>query len=391
MRNQILFVDDEPKFLDGVRRMLHSQEDIWDMRFARSVDEALEELRENNFDMVISDVNMPDKDGFQFLEILAESESTKDIPVVILTGTGEHDLKRKALARGATDLLNKPVVPEDLLARIRSVLQLKSYQDQLKDQNRILEEKVQERTAELEESRLDVILRLGKAAEYRDEETGNHILRVGSYCRVLAEELGMECASVELIFLASPLHDIGKIGVPDSILLKKGRLKPSERKVMQQHCHIGADILLQQPSGMKNFLIWRTKYSDTRSARSENPLLQMATTIALSHHEKWDGSGYPQALQGEQIPLPGRIVALADVYDALRSTRPYKEAFSEDETLAIMRDEAVSHFDPMVFAAFEDAIGVFGSIHKMFGDDESQKEAIYSAAEREFFSELAGK
>ena len=373
MKSKILFVDDEPKFLSSLQRMLHNQEEIWDMRFAQSVDEALEKLHENDFDIVISDVNMPDKDGFQFLETLAASELTKDIPVIILTGVGEHALKRKALARGATDLLNKPVEPEDLLARLHSVLRLKSFQDQLKNHNQVLEEKVRERTAELEASRLDILLRLGKAAEYRDEETGNHILRVGCYCRTLAEELDMVPEFVELIFLASPLHDIGKIGIPDNILLKQGKLTASERNIMERHCAIGVEILQQEPNGMKTFLNWGRK-NGLEPPVFENPILVMASTIALSHHEKWDGSGYPKGLKGEDIPLAGRIVALADVYDALRSERPYKPAYSEIKTLAIMAEQAARHFDPMAFSAFKNMTEMFGSIHERFSDEMAEVE-----------------
>jgi len=368
MKSKILFVDDEPRFLAALDRVLHSQQSIWEMKFARSVDEALEALRENDFDAVISDINMPEKDGFQLLDTLAASASTQDIPVVILTGAGDHNLKRQALTRGATDLLNKPVEPEDLLARLHSVLRLKSFQDQLKNHSRLLEEKVQERAAALEATRLDILLRLGKAAEYRDEETGNHILRVGCTCRTLAEELDMTPEFVELIFLASPLHDIGKIGIPDKILLKPGKLTASERNIMEQHCAIGLDILQQEPSGMKAFLNWGRK-NGSEPPVLENPILAMASTIALSHHEKWDGSGYPRGLKGEEIPLAGRIVAVADVYDALRSERPYKPAYSEVKTLAIMAEQTGRHFDPMVFSAFKNVAEMLGSIHERFSDE----------------------
>ena len=366
MKSKILFVDDEPKFLVALQRMLHSQKDIWDMRFAQSVDESLEVLREDDFDMIISDVDMPGKNGFQFLEILTASDSTKDIPVVILTGAGEANLKRKALERGATDLLNKPVEPEDLLARIGSVLQLKSYQDQLKDQNRILEEKVRERTGELEASRLDILLRLAKAAEYRDEETGNHTLRVGHYCKILAEELGMGQEFVETISLASPLHDIGKIGIADGILLKPARLTDSEREIMETHCVIGSDILQQQPKGVESLLSTVTHILPLGG--QDNQLLIMAAEIALCHHEKWDGGGYPQALEGQDIPLSARIVALADVYDALRSERPYKPAYSEAKTIAMITEGAGGHFDPMVSEAFEKMTEMFASVYEELSD-----------------------
>ena len=301
MNKRILFIDDEPNFLEGLKRMLHRQCNVWDVYSTHSVDAALDEISKVAFDAIISDVTMPGKDGFELLRILKDSETTKDIPVVILTGRDDHNLKSRALEMGATDLLSKPVNHEDLLARLNSVLRLKSYQDELKDQNKILDRKVKERTAELEESRLDIILRLGKAAEYRDEETGNHILRVGCYCRALAEELDMACNFVEMIFLTSPLHDIGKIGIPDKILLKSGELTPAERKIMERHCIIGADILRKDTESMNPYLKWHRNKSTLKSR--DNFILDMASTITLYHHEKWDGSGYPKGLQGQDIPL----------------------------------------------------------------------------------------
>jgi response regulator RpfG family c-di-GMP phosphodiesterase len=365
VKKNILFVDDEHSFLAGLKRMLHDQHREWEMYFANGVDEALGEINKIAFDTVVSDISMPGKDGFELLRTLQESEATRDIPIIILSGRDEHDLKRRALQQGAADLLNKPINREDLLARLNSVLRLKSYQDELKNQNEILDHKVKERTAELEESRLDIILRLAKAAEYRDEETGDHIIRVGCYCRAIAEELQMEREFVEMIFLTSPLHDIGKIGIPDTILLKPGKLTPLERSIMEQHCAIGFEILQQEPNGLKPFLEWHRNHSVLE--RIDNTILEMASTIALYHHEKWDGSGYPKRLKGENIPLAARITALADVYDALRTERPYKSAYSEGKTLAIMKEEK-KHFDPMVFAVFETVTDIFCSIHNQFSD-----------------------
>jgi len=369
MKKHILFVDDEPNVLKGIERMLHSQRDEWVLNSAQSVDAALDLTAKAAFDAVVSDISMPGKDGFELLRILHESDTTKDIPVIILTGNKEHSLKRRALEMGATDLLNKPVTREDLLARLRSVLRLKSYQDDLKAHNNLLEQKVRERTAELEESRLDIILRLGKAAEYRDEETGNHILRVGCYCRVLAEELGMTPDFIEMIFLTSPLHDIGKIGIPDNILLKPGKLTLDERSIMQEHCAIGAQLLSEEINSLHLFLVEREAVPrEKRPAGKDNPLLQMASTIALTHHEKWDGSGYPNGLAGQAIPLVARIVAVADIYDALRSMRPYKPSCSEEETRKIMKDECRKHFDPLVFAAFEKTTKDFTLINDHYSD-----------------------
>ncbi len=366
LKKRILFIDDEPNFRDSLKRILHRQQQIWEMHYAPSVEEGLRQIGEQPFDAVVSDVSMPGKDGFALLTALQQSEKTSDIPVIILTGNGEHSLKRRALEMGATDLLSKPINSEDLLARLHNVLRLKAYQDELKQQNDTLEHKVRERTAELEESRLDIILRLGKAAEYRDEDTGNHIIRVGCYCRTIAEELQMEHDFIEKIFLTSPLHDIGKIGIPDSILLKRGKLTPEEFQVIETHCRIGQEILLQDPKGLKPFLELHRNHM--LAHKMHNPILKMAADIALYHHERWDGSGYPCRIRGTDIPLAARIVALADVYDALRSFRPYKPGFSEEKTLSILQEEKGSHFDPMVYAAFEKVIDQFRAIHEHFSD-----------------------
>ncbi len=352
-KKQILFVDDDPAFLHGLRRLLFSQRKVWEMNFVLSADEALEETRRLHYDLIISDVGMPGKDGFELLGMLREKEHTQDIPVIILTGGDETSFKRRALDMGATDLLNKPVSQEDLVARIWNALRLKSYQDELKLQKSLLENKVQERTAELEDSRLEIIWRLARAGEFRDKETGNHIIRVGYISYILADQLGMDEDFKKLMFVTSPLHDIGKIAVSDIILLKPGKLTPEERTAMQTHTTIGAE-LLRPDARQKNALraICTPNYHQA-AAKAENPLLRMAAIIALRHHEWWDGTGYPGGLKGDAIPLEARIVALADVYDALRSQRPYKPPMSEEKALAIMQEESLRHFDPMVYDAFQ--------------------------------------
>jgi len=347
----ILLVDDEQNCLEGLRRILHRFCPGWVMCSTHSVDAALERIAGAAFDAIVSDIRMPGKDGFELLRILKSTPKTRDIPVVILTGSGETTFKGKALEMGAADLLNKPVCAEDLLARLRNVLRLKEFQDELKQQNETLDRKVKERTAELEASRRDVIWRLGLAAEYRNEETGRHILRVGLFSRILAEEVGMTADYVETILLASPLHDIGKIGIPDAILLKPGSLDEEEWAIMKNHCQIGSSLLCDTPELSIEF---RSEYSDNAGGVStDNPIMRMAGEIALTHHERWDGSGYPHHLVGEAIPLSGRIVGLMDVYDALRSERPYKPSFSEDASVEMIREQAGRQFDPMLCAAFE--------------------------------------
>lgn len=368
MKKRILFVDDEPSVLDGLRRMLRDERGRWQMSFVGGADEALSAMRETGFDAVVSDVNMPVKGGFALLAEMRRDARTQDIPVIILTGREESSIKRQALDMGATDLLNKPVDPQDLVARIRSVLRLKSCHDELKSHNEILEQRVNERTAELAASRLDIIWRLGKAAEYRDEETGNHVVRVGYYCRTLARAMGMEPDFAETLFLASPLHDIGKIGIPDSILLKRDVLSDPEWEVMKRHCQIGGAILQNDPRP-RSTRPASLGESAAPFARSRNPMLAMAASVALTHHERWDGTGYPAGLEREQIPLESRIVAVADVYDALRSERPYKRAQTEAESFDIIASESGRQFDPEVYTAFEGVADEFASIRAELADD----------------------
>jgi putative two-component system response regulator len=246
-------------------------------------------------------------------------------------------------------------------------LQIKSQQDELKAYGKSLELLVAERTQELADSRLDVLWRLGKAAEYPDEDTGQHIVRVSLYSLTLAEALGFERQTSENLFLTSPLHDAGKIGIPDGILLKPGKLNEIECAVMQRHCEIGAQILCDESLGMRSYLQLQGRKGDID--HQTVPILQTAATVAMSHHERWDGAGYPRGLAGETIPLEGRIVALADVYDALSSKRPYKEAFPEEDMVATLKCEAGRHFDPAVHAAFERVAETFREIRHTYTDE----------------------
>ncbi len=369
MKRRILFVDDEPHVLDGLRRMLHAERDRWEMSFVDGARAALDQMRAASFDAVVSDVNMPGKDGFALLVEMRTDERTQDVPVIILTGRYEGDIKRRALDLGATDLLSKPVDPQDLIARLRNAIRLKEYQDELKAQNVILELKVEQRTAELADSRLDIIWRLGKVAEHRDEQTGNHVVRVGCYCRVIAETLGADHEFVEMLLLTSPLHDIGKIGIPDAVLLKPGPLSEDEWDVMKRHCAIGAEILREDSKVMNAFLAWRGGRTCGHNGNGQNPILRTASSIALTHHEWRDGTGYPTGLAGENIPLESRIVALADAYDALCFERPYKPALPEAEALRIIRNEVGRHFDPQVHAAFEKSITELRAIQTELRDE----------------------
>lgn len=371
MKPQIVLVDDDRRVLESLQRTLrpHSQ---WQVRTFECPREALAYLQAEGADTIISDLRMPFIDGLQLLGLLQQSPQTRDIPFVILTGQSDSDLRRKALELGATDLLNKPADPEDVVARIRSALRLKSYQDELKHQNEVLEERVRVRTAELAESRLEVIWRLAKAAEFRDEDTGNHVMRVASYCRAIAEKLGCERDFVERLFLTSPLHDIGKIAVPDSILLKPGKLTDVEWVVMRSHAELGAKILQDDSKARQ---IFHQFDGQENSASRRDPLIEMAANIARTHHEKWDGSGYPRGLAGEEIPLEARIVAVADVYDALTSARPYKQPMSPEKSMSIIHEGAGKHFDPTVVTAFDACFDEIRSIQVRLADRKTEEVA----------------
>ncbi|MGI9456239.1 MAG: HD domain-containing phosphohydrolase [Aeoliella sp.] len=368
MKRRILFIDDEQNVLDSLKRLLWSQRDEWDLTFISSSLAAWNELQVTPYDVVVSDVRMPDLTGIQLLERMQRTDSTRDILVIMLTGETDRSLKRKALDLGATDLLNKPVGGEDLLARLRSALRLKSFQDELKAHNEQLEQTVQKRTRELVASRIDVIWRLGKAAEYRDEETGNHVVRVGCFSRTVARELGLNGEFVDNLFLGAPLHDLGKIGIPDRILLKPGKLNETEWQIMRRHSTIGAEILRDEGKVKRVAAMFGGLQQDAASLNIENPILETASSICLTHHEKWDGSGYPSGLAGESIPLESRIVAIADVYDALRSQRPYKRPFSLEESLAILAQNVGKHFDPEVHAAFVSSIDTILAIEEELND-----------------------
>jgi len=366
-KRRILFVDDEIRVLDGLRRLLRGERGDWEMTFVDGVERALEVLEEADQDAVVSDFNMPIRDGLDLLRSIRMNPRTKDVPVVILTGNGEPEIKRRALDGGATDLLNKPIEKGDLLARLRSVLRLKDHMDEIKSSRNLLEQRVRERTAELEYSRAEVIWRLGKAGEFRDSDTGFHVVRVGLYARTLAETMGLESAHAEEIFLSAPLHDIGKIGIPDRILLKPGKLDPEEWEIMKTHATIGGQILRAKPVAQEHT---RTLNSLARlDDVISNPFAEVGAVIAENHHENWDGSGYPFGRVGEEIPISARITSVADVFDALCSKRPYKKAFSEDEVLRMMRQAAGNKFDPEVCKAFEDSLDDFREIRSNFRDD----------------------
>jgi len=279
-------------------------------------------------DLVLLDVHMNGKDGFQVLEeiIAPDSDESERVPVLMITADDSPHIKRRALALGAKDFLSKPYDSAEVLLRIRNLLETRFLYRKLRRQNTELEQKVTERTRELEQSQLEVLDRLAVAVEFRDDDTGNHTKRVAQVSAMLGEAIGLESATLELITRAAPLHDIGKVGIPDSILLKAGPLTGEEFEIMKTHTVIGARML----------------------SKGRSELVRFSQRIARSHHEWWDGSGYPDRVSGKSIPLEARIVAAADFLDALTHDRPYRPAWGIEETLAEIKRRSGSHFDPTI-------------------------------------------
>jgi putative two-component system response regulator len=291
----------------------------------------LEQLEEIDPDVICLDLHMPGKDGFTVLEEIRGSlPSLRQVPVLVFTADVSIPSRQKALELGANDFLNKPGEAIEIVLRVRNFLRTRKLYKELESYSLDLENKVQRRTLELYEATEDCLWRLARASEYRDDDTGEHTIRVGVVSSRIARHLGLGAEEVDMIRRAAPLHDIGKIGIPDSILLKPGKLTPEEYAVMRSHVKIGASLL----------------------AGSSSKLMLMAEKIALTHHERWDGTGYGLGLSGDEIPLPGRIVAVADVYDALIHDRPYKQAWPQEKAVAEIRSQAGKHFDPQVVEAF---------------------------------------
>ena len=360
----ILVIDDE----DGLRRSLCAYlEDLgYDTIDAANGKEGLAALRASLSDLaaVIVDLNMPVLDGYGFLD-QARVEAP-ELPIIVLSGVGVVDDALHAVRLGAWDFLTKPLHNFSVLQHTLNKVMEKA---RLIRENRIyqtsLEQLVHERTAELERTRRQIMHRLSRAAEYKDNETGHHVIRVGEIAAVLALALGLSETDCANLRDCAPLHDIGKIGIPDEVLLKPGKLDPQEWKIMQQHCMFGCEIL--GPLTSKEEAHSSCEQWDTRDAGG-NELLDLARTLALLHHERWDGSGYPFGLAGEAIPLAARIVAVVDTYDALASERPYKEAFPEEKCLAIIRESSGSHFDPEVVKAFFANIDHIRTIRRQWHD-----------------------
>ncbi len=291
---------------------------------------ALEWVRSNNADLVLTDFKMPHMDGVELTQWIRQIPACADVPVVVITCVDDKAVRYRALEAGATDFLSKPIDHYECRARCRNLLQMRHQQSIIRDRAHWLEAEIRETTQALKLRERETLFRLARAGEYRDQVTGNHVLRMARYVRLTADSLGLERDQAEILEHAAPMHDIGKIGVPDRVLLKPGRLSEEEWQIMMSHTRIGYEILRDSPSFY----------------------LKAGAIIALHHHERFDGSGYPQRLAGDRIPLEARIVAVADVFDALISQRPYKEPWPHERVLEYLQAERGRQFDPECVNAF---------------------------------------
>jgi putative two-component system response regulator len=326
----ILIVDDEHANVRLLQRLLE-REGYTRVLGTSDSSLALDLFRAHSPDLVLLDLRMPPPDGYAVLEQLtAELAPGEILPIVVLTAEMEPAARKRALSAGAADFITKPFEPFEILLRIGNLLRTRQLHLELQQRNRFLEDRVLERTAELAAAQAEMLQRLAQAVEARDGETGEHTRRVGENSGMLAEAMGLPLERAELIRRAAPLHDVGKIGIPDTVLLKPGPLTAAEVAVVKTHTTIGARIL----------------------ARSQSPLVRMAEQIALSHHEQWEGAGYPRGLRGDEIPLEGRIVAVVDVFDALSHDRPYRPAWPMERVLEAIRWGTGTHFDAAAADAF---------------------------------------
>jgi putative two-component system response regulator len=323
---------------------------------------ALQRLETESPDVVLLDIMMPEVSGIEVLTILRSRPATRHTPVLILSASNDRDTRLEALELGATDFLEKPVDRVELIVRLRNSLSLKAHHDRLEQYSERLEEAVKQRTTELAASRLEVVHCLARASEFRDDITGRHVFRVGRFAGLIGLELGMTGQQAHLLELAAQLHDVGKIAVPDGILLKEGKLEPEEYAVMKKHCSLGTRVFQKMdPSQWVAFREHATLGGELLGS-AQSPLIRLASRIALTHHEWYNGDGYPLGLSGDDIPLEGRITAVADVFDALASRRPYKPAYPVSKCFDILEENRGTQFDPMVLDAFlarrEDVIEV---------------------------------
>ncbi len=333
----ILIVDDTPNNLDLLGGILREN---YRVKTALRGEVALKIAKSDTPpDMILLDIMMPEMDGYEVCRQLKADPKSAHIPVIFITAKNEVEDETKGLEIGAVDYITKPINPALVSSRVATHLALYNQQ-------RELENLVDQRTQEIDETRLAIIQRLGRASEYKDNETGLHVIRMSYYAKLIAEKMNMPSQWCELLFNASPMHDVGKIGIPDRIILKPGKLDKDEWDMMQRHPEFGAEII----------------------GELESDLLKLSYDIALTHHEKWNGKGYPNGLKADEIPVAGRIVAVADVFDALTSERPYKNAWTVERAVDLIQSEAGEQFDPVVVEAFNQALDSCLEIKEKFAE-----------------------
>ncbi|VAW62506.1 Response regulator [hydrothermal vent metagenome] len=343
-RFSILIVDDAPKNIQVLANILGDES--YDISYATNGKEALGHIEENDFDMVLLDVMMPGMDGYEVCRIIKKNHLYNDIPVIFITAKTDQESLMEAFDAGAQDYITKPFNSSELMVRVETHLKLKAFEDsqQVVIDNALAELKMLNK--EIIETQKEVIFTMGSIGETRSKETGLHVKRVAEYSRLFCLLCGLDNYEADLVAMASPMHDIGKVGIPDSILNKKGRLTVDEFEVMKTHAKIGYEML----------------------KHSERPIMRTAATIALEHHEKWDGSGYPKGLPGKKINLYGRITALADVFDALGSDRCYKKAWDDKKIFELLKEQSGKHFDPELVSMFFDNLEKFFEIRTRYQD-----------------------
>ncbi len=360
VRHTILIVDDTPENLTILGEPLLRD---YNVRIANSGEKALRIAHKNPIpDLILLDVMMPEMDGYEVLTRLRSEDATKEIPVIFVTALDSTDEETKGLQLGAADYITKPIQPAIVLARVRSQIELKQARDNMKDMNAWLEKEIQRHIYENQLIQDASLRALACLAETRDDETGNHILRTQGYVEVLCQQLAktekymqiMTPKFIATVTKAAPLHDIGKVGIPDNVLHKPGKLSPEEWKIMKTHSELGAKAIKKSIEDQKNQTVF--------------DFLHVAMDIAHYHHEKWDGSGYPKGLKGSDIPLSARLMALADVFDALISKRVYKPAFTLEKTTEIILEGRGSHFDPDIVDAFVAQATTFKDIADRYSD-----------------------
>ena len=350
-QSRILIVDDEELNIRVARKYLRS----WGFNHvvtSTDPEEVIGLIGQERPDLVLLDVMMPGISGLDLLKMLRADPATRYIPVIILTAHFEEEVKREALRLGANDFLSKPIDSFELLPRVQNLLELRGHQKWLERTSERLEAEVQRRTASLLAAERHIIQCLARAAEFRDNDTGRHVIRVGKYAALISRALDLGENYANTIEQAAKLHDVGKIGIPDHILLKAGKLDPDEIEMMRNHCELGGHVLVNLPCEATSIYRNHVDMGAAILRDLDSPLLKMAASIVETHHERWDGTGYPRGLKGEQIPLEGRITAVADVFDALSMRRPYKPAFPIEKCFSILKEGRGTHFDPIVLDAF---------------------------------------